>query len=288
MDDEGGAAAASYDGSSMQGRSTGRSSAYRCLVLDSRYLPVNVISWFRAVVMDASGKVDILEYHPGGYAYSAYKAHPLPAVLRVRTFVDVHEFAGRLSLTRKNIMLRDHHRCQYCGCQRDLTLDHVIPVSAGGGNSWGNLVTACMACNQRKGNKSLAQLGWSLPAVPREPTPQEVGVIAGISKADLADPPLPWAPYLASFKVMLDKAQRRAAAAASGPGWSGSSSSSSSSSRGDFEASDLVSVTMHPAGPGSKAAKAAAAAAAAAGGGVASKAGGAKVASKANKSGRVR
>jgi hypothetical protein len=57
-------------------------------------------------------QVDVLEYHPGGYAYSAYKAHPLPAVLRVRTFVDVHEFAGRLSLTRKNIMLRDHHRCQ--------------------------------------------------------------------------------------------------------------------------------------------------------------------------------
>jgi hypothetical protein len=26
-------------------------------VLDSRYLPVNVISWFRAVVMDGSGKV---------------------------------------------------------------------------------------------------------------------------------------------------------------------------------------------------------------------------------------
>jgi hypothetical protein len=71
---------------------------------------------------------------------------------------------------------------RYCGCQRDLTLDHVVPVSMGGGNSWANLVTACMACNQRKGNKSLAQLGWSLPCMPREPTPQEVGVIAGISK----------------------------------------------------------------------------------------------------------
>jgi hypothetical protein len=71
---------------------------------------------------------------------------------------------------------------RYCGCQRDLTLDHVVPVSLGGVNSWTNLVTACMACNQRKGNKSLAQLGWSLPCLPREPTPQEVGVIAGISK----------------------------------------------------------------------------------------------------------
>lgn len=49
-------------------------------------------------------------------------------------------------------------------------------------NSWSNLVTACMACNQRKGDRSLAQLGWRLPRAPREPTPQEVGIIAGISK----------------------------------------------------------------------------------------------------------
>lgn len=54
----------------------------------------------------------MLDYHPGGFAYSAYQAHPLPAVLRVRTFVDVYEFAGRLTLTRKNIMMRDHHQCQ--------------------------------------------------------------------------------------------------------------------------------------------------------------------------------
>lgn len=83
------------------------------------------------------------------------------------------------------------HRCRcsahtagrrYCGSSRDLTLDHVTPVCRGGLNSWTNLVTACMSCNQRKGDKSLAQMGWSLPCLPREPTPQEVGVIAGISK----------------------------------------------------------------------------------------------------------
>lgn len=52
----------------------------------------------------------------------------------------------------------------------------------GGINSWQNLVTACMSCNQRKGDKSLQHLGWKLPQSPREPTPQEVGVLAGISK----------------------------------------------------------------------------------------------------------
>lgn len=181
-------------------------------MLDSRYLPVNVVPWGRAIVMDLSGKVDVLEYHPNGYAYSAYKRHPLPAVLRVHTFVDVHEFAGRLPLTRKNIMLRDHHRCQYCGASKELTLDHVTPVCRGGINSWQNLVTACMSCNQRKGDKSLQHLGWKLPQSPREPTPQEVGVLAGISKTDLEHPPLPWVPYLAAFKAALEKAQKRSAA----------------------------------------------------------------------------
>lgn len=57
-----------------------------------------------------------------------------------------------------------------------------IVLRRGGVNSWQNLVTACMVCNQRKGDKSLQQLGWKLPCVPREPTPQEVGIVAGISK----------------------------------------------------------------------------------------------------------
>jgi hypothetical protein len=52
----------------------------------------------------------------------------------------------------------------------------------GGVNSWQNLVTACMTCNQRKGDKSLQHLGWKLPKVPEEPTPQQLGVLAGISK----------------------------------------------------------------------------------------------------------
>jgi 5-methylcytosine-specific restriction endonuclease McrA len=58
-----------------------------------------------------------------------------------------------------------------------LTLDHVKPLSKGGGNSWENLVTACMSCNQRKGQHTLKQLGWKLKMNPREPSPFELGVV---------------------------------------------------------------------------------------------------------------
>ncbi len=49
--------------------------------------------------------------------------------------------------------------CRYCGASRDLTIDHVIPQSKGGQNTWNNLVTACMKCNQRKGHATLQQVG---------------------------------------------------------------------------------------------------------------------------------
>jgi 5-methylcytosine-specific restriction endonuclease McrA len=42
----------------------------------------------------------------------------------------------------------------YCGSVKQLTLDHVIPKSRGGKNTWNNLVTCCFTCNLKKGNKT--------------------------------------------------------------------------------------------------------------------------------------
>jgi 5-methylcytosine-specific restriction endonuclease McrA len=57
-------------------------------------------------------------------------------------------------LTRRNLMLRDGFTCQYCGHRRpvrELDIDHVVPRSRAGEDSWTNLVTACQPCNRRKG-----------------------------------------------------------------------------------------------------------------------------------------
>ena len=63
-------------------------------------------------------------------------------------------------MTRQEIFARDNHRCVYCGQVRtpeELTLDHVQARSRGGDRSGGNLVTACNACNVRKGRQRLPQ-----------------------------------------------------------------------------------------------------------------------------------
>lgn len=74
--------------------------------------------------------------------------------------------------TRRNIFYRDRNRCQYCGkvhTQRDLNLDHVTPLSRGGRSEWTNVVTACVPCNSRKGNRFPEEAGMRLVRPPRKP-----------------------------------------------------------------------------------------------------------------------
>jgi 5-methylcytosine-specific restriction endonuclease McrA len=76
----------------------------------------------------------------------------------------------RVKLSRREVFSRDRHTCQYCGRQtHDLTLDHVMPRHRGGGHTWENLVTACKACNHRKGGKTLEEARLRLHRPPFEP-----------------------------------------------------------------------------------------------------------------------
>jgi len=77
--------------------------------------------------------------------------------------------------TRRNIFYRDKSHCQYCGkvfAQRDLNLDHVVPLSRGGRSEWTNVVTACVPCNSRKGNRLPDEAGMRLVRQPRRPAGQ--------------------------------------------------------------------------------------------------------------------
>ena len=71
-------------------------------------------------------------------------------------------------------MLRDGGKCLYCGQRFDsqeLTLDHVIPRSRGGPNSWSNLVSCCKKDNLRKADRTPEEAGMKLI---RRPLPQTV------------------------------------------------------------------------------------------------------------------
>ena len=65
---------------------------------------------------------------------------------------------------------RDSHICQYCGHGDDtLSIDHVVPRSRGGTDSWENVATACLPCNVRKANRTPREAGMPLLREPRRP-----------------------------------------------------------------------------------------------------------------------
>ena len=78
----------------------------------------------------------------------------------------------RIPLTRRNVFARDYHSCQYCdqrGPNHVLTIDHVVPRSKGGRETWENIVTACARCNHKKGMRTVEQAGMKLRRPPRAP-----------------------------------------------------------------------------------------------------------------------
>jgi 5-methylcytosine-specific restriction endonuclease McrA len=73
-------------------------------------------------------------------------------------------------MTRLEVFARDNYTCQYCGRQtRDLTIDHVVPRHRGGDHNWLNVVSACPACNRRKGGRPPAEAGMKLIRPPFAP-----------------------------------------------------------------------------------------------------------------------
>jgi 5-methylcytosine-specific restriction endonuclease McrA len=50
-----------------------------------------------------------------------------------------------------------------------LTIDHVIPKSKGGDDSWDNLVAACLPCNNKKGDRTPEESHIKLKIIPYTP-----------------------------------------------------------------------------------------------------------------------
>ena len=75
------------------------------------------------------------------------------------------------SQSRKNILKRDNHTCQYCSISSvPMTVDHIIPKQKGGEDTWYNLVAACVSCNTKKGSRTPRESQMRLKKKPRKPT----------------------------------------------------------------------------------------------------------------------
>ncbi len=87
-------------------------------------------------------KAEIIAVQKDRYISTVSKKFPLPSVIRLYGFFKIPY--RNIVLSRRNIMRRDENTCQYCGKKTsDMTIDHIIPRSRGGGDTWDNLVACC-------------------------------------------------------------------------------------------------------------------------------------------------
>ena len=138
------------------------------LVLNQDYRALSVCSVERAVVLVFLHKAELVEARPDRLVRSVRAQLPWPSIVRLKSYVRVPY--RRIMLTRRNVLRRDNHRCQYCGARERLTLDHVMPKSRGGADTWENLAAACVPCNNRKGSRTPEEAGMTLRRQPFRPS----------------------------------------------------------------------------------------------------------------------
>ena len=118
------------------------------------YLPLLAIQWKEAITYLWMDKVTVLDWYDDWIVSSPTWETRVPAVIMLK---QQQRKRRKPRFSKVNLYIRDLYTCQYCDIQlikKELTLDHVIPLSKGGRTSWENIVAACMPCNTRKGNKT--------------------------------------------------------------------------------------------------------------------------------------
>ena len=112
------------------------------LVLNQNYEAISICSDRKAVVLIFLKKAQMVETY-GINIHAVTIEIPYPSVIRLNRYVQ--KPYQKVSLSRSNIIKRDKHTCQYCGKNHQpMTIDHVIPKSVGGKDTWENLVCACI------------------------------------------------------------------------------------------------------------------------------------------------
>lgn len=159
------------------------------LVLNRNLYAVHITSWRRAlslVYIDHARVIDeeyrtysfedwkelshLVKDHPAGFVHTPSFKIAIPDVIALRLYDTVP--AAQVKFTRRNIYDHYSYKCCYCGHKFqtiDLNLEHIIPRSRGGESTWDNVVTSCIACNIKKGDRLPKEAGMKLLIQPTKP-----------------------------------------------------------------------------------------------------------------------
>lgn len=141
------------------------------ILLNADYSPLNVVQVRRAIKLLVKKKAVVVEATKRIITNAERTVSFLvPKVIRLVDYIkQLRRYV--VTWTKKNILMRDGYTCQYCGDQaQKLTIDHVFPESRGGKTDFDNTVAACLACNNKKANKTPDEAGMQLLSKPHKPS----------------------------------------------------------------------------------------------------------------------
>ncbi len=186
------------------------------LVLNRNFHAIQIAPWERALTLlylDHAQVVDpdyrtydfedwlqlsqLMAESPSGFIHTPTCKIAIPEVIALRAFdrLPLHE----ITFTRRNIYEHYGYRCCYCGKRfptQDLNLEHIVPRSRGGKTDWSNVVTACIPCNLKKGDRLPLEAGLRLLIRPSKPDAR--GRFQILLRAPIR--------YRASWQRFIDKA----------------------------------------------------------------------------------
>ena len=141
------------------------------ILLNADYSPLNVVQVRRAIKLLVKKKAVIVEATKRIITNAERTVSFLiPKVIRLVDYIkQLRRYV--VTFTKRNILMRDGFRCQYCDTRSPkLTIDHVLPSSRGGKTEFDNCVAACIECNNKKANKTPDEAGMKLLSKPHKPS----------------------------------------------------------------------------------------------------------------------
>lgn len=152
----------------------------RVLLLNASYEPLKVLPATHALQLLVRGCVEPVTETVAARFRSPSVTLSVPTVIRLQRYVNVPRRNSAWS--KRGVLERDEYTCIYCGARPgdlrhgrylargDMTIDHILPRSRDGGNTWGNTACACKDCNNRKADRTPHEAGMQLrwePKIPR-------------------------------------------------------------------------------------------------------------------------
>lgn len=142
------------------------------LLVDRNYMAVSVVGWKKALKLLIRGKVESISDKTIKNVLSGNKLFSVPSIVRLKNQIPYNCFSKRIIFSRKNVLLRDAYRCQYCNKLLNKysgTIDHILPKSRGGKTNYLNCVTCCKDCNRIKRDRTPEEAEMPLIRIPKRP-----------------------------------------------------------------------------------------------------------------------